>query len=566
MSGNKPHPPIEAIRPKYRRGLQGDHRRPRPSPAKRRRQHKEGLHRAQTLRARYARIPKDIATHRLNIDPLYPPVRQIRRKFNAAIIEAVSEEVDKLLTNDSIRESKYPQWVANMVMIKKKNGKWRMCVDFTDLNKACPKDSFLLPYIDQLIDATAGHELLSFLDAYSGYNQILMAEEDQEKMTFITHQGTYCYKVMSFGLKNAGATYQRLVTEMFKEQLGKTTEVYIDDMLVKSAKKEDYISHLKEAFEILRRYGMKLNPEKCAFGVASGKFLGFLVSQRGIEVNPDQIKAIDTIHKVLTSKKQVQKLTGRIVALSRFISRSSDRCHKFFNVLRKYHELQWNEECIDALRKLKTYMSSPPLLVKADPGECLLVYLAVSKVAVNESWSAKTKRLQRYQSKIRKLVPEFDECHLDQIPKAQNMEADGLAKLAAATKNINKESVITLLHSAIDHIEILYLNLTWDWRNRIVSYLPDGILPQDKKEAKKLRVQAARYSLVNHDLYKSTFGGPLAKCLGPHQTRQVLEEVHEGHCGAHTGNRALVRYLIRAGYYWPTMKKEAADYVRRYEQ
>ncbi|XP_019253950.1 PREDICTED: uncharacterized protein LOC109232649 [Nicotiana attenuata] len=94
----------------------------------------------------------------------------------------------------------------------------------------------------------------------------------------------------------------------------------------------------------------------------------------------------------------------------------------------------------------------------------------------------------------------------------------------------------------------------------------DGILPQDKKEAKKLRVQAARYSLVNHDLYKRTFGGPLAKCLGPHQTRQVLEEVHEGHCGAHIGNRALVRCLIRAGYYWPTMKKEAADYVRRCEQ
>nr|XP_016513555.1 PREDICTED: RNA-directed DNA polymerase homolog [Nicotiana tabacum] len=190
-------------------------------------------------------------------------------------------------------------------MVKKKNGKWRMCVEFTELNKACPKDSFPLPHIDQLIDATAGHELLSFLDAYSGYNKILMAEDDQEKTTFITHRGTYCNKVMSFGLKNAGATYQRLVTKMFKEQLGKTMEVYIDDMLVKSAKKEDHIGHLKEAFEILRQYGMKLNPEKCAFGVTSRKFLGFLVSQMGIEVNPDQIKAIDAIPEILTSKKQV---------------------------------------------------------------------------------------------------------------------------------------------------------------------------------------------------------------------------------------------------------------------
>ncbi|XP_075096235.1 uncharacterized protein LOC142174352 [Nicotiana tabacum] len=184
-------------------------------------------------------IPKDSTTNNLNVDPLYPPVRQMRRKFNAAINEAVSEEVEKLLANGSIRESKYPQWVANVVMVKKKNGKWRMC-------------SFPLPHIDQLIDATAGHELLSFLDAYSGYNQIMMAEEDQEKTTFITHQGTYCYKVMPFGLKNAGATYQRLVTKMFKERLGKTMEVYIDDMFVKSAKKEDHIDHLKEGLGILR--------------------------------------------------------------------------------------------------------------------------------------------------------------------------------------------------------------------------------------------------------------------------------------------------------------------------
>ncbi|XP_019256434.1 PREDICTED: uncharacterized protein LOC109234841 [Nicotiana attenuata] len=174
-----------------------------------------------------------------------------------------------------------------------------MCVDFTDLNKACLKDSFLAPRIDQLIDATVGHELLSFLDAYSGYIQILIEEEDQEKTTFITHRGTYCYRVVPFGLKNVGATYQRLVTKMFNDQLDKT----VDDMLVKSKRKEDHIDHLKEAFDILRRYGMKLNLKKCAFGVTSGKFLGFLVSQRGIEVNPDQIIAIEGIPENLTSKK-----------------------------------------------------------------------------------------------------------------------------------------------------------------------------------------------------------------------------------------------------------------------
>ena len=145
------------------------------------------------------------------------------------------------MTAGFIREVYYPEWRANVVLVKKANGKWRMCVDFTDLNKACPKDSFPLPRIDQLMDSTAGHKLLTFMDAFSGYNQIKMAEEDQEKTAFITSQGLYCYKVMPFGLKNAGATYQRLVNKMFSQQIGRNMEVYVDDMLVKS---KEELAHL----------------------------------------------------------------------------------------------------------------------------------------------------------------------------------------------------------------------------------------------------------------------------------------------------------------------------------
>ena len=121
----------------------------------------------------------------------------------------------------------YPEWLANIVLVKKANGKWRMCVDFTDLNKACSKDSFPLPRIDQLVDSTTGHKLLTFMDTFSGYNQIKMAEEDQEKTSFIMSQGLYCYKVMPFGLKNIGATYQRLVNKMFSKQIGRNMEVYV---------------------------------------------------------------------------------------------------------------------------------------------------------------------------------------------------------------------------------------------------------------------------------------------------------------------------------------------------
>ena len=147
---------------------------------------------------------------------------------------------------------------------------------------------FPLPRIDYLVDNASGHQLLSFMDAFSGYNQIMMAEEDREKTTFITESGTYYYRVMPFGLKNVGTTYQRLVNKLFKHQIGRNIEVYVDDMLVKSTKENDHAKDLRETFEVLKRYSMKLNPQKCVFGVTTGKFLGFMVTNRGIEANSDK--------------------------------------------------------------------------------------------------------------------------------------------------------------------------------------------------------------------------------------------------------------------------------------
>lgn len=154
-------------------------------------------------------ISPDIASHTLNIDPRYIPVKQKRRGMDPERSAALKEEVDKLKTNGFIGDAQYPEWVSNPVLVQKPNGKWRTCIDYSDLNKACPKDSFPLPRIDQLVDSTAGHELLSFMDAYSGYNQIPMHVPDQEHTSFVTDLGLYCYKVRPFGLKNAGATYQR---------------------------------------------------------------------------------------------------------------------------------------------------------------------------------------------------------------------------------------------------------------------------------------------------------------------------------------------------------------------
>ena len=207
-------------------------------------------------------------------------------------------------------------------MVKKANEKWRMCVDFTNLNKAYPKDSYPLPRIDQLVDSTAGHKLLSFMDAFSGYNQIRMDEADQEKTSFVTSQSLLCYEVMPFGLKNTRATYQRLVNHMFCPQIGRNVEVHMDDMLVKSLDEGKHLDDMQETFNTLRRYSMKLNPSKRVFGVTSGKFLRFMVSHRGIEANPEKIKEILDM-KPPQNIKEVQSLTGRVATLNRFVFQSN---------------------------------------------------------------------------------------------------------------------------------------------------------------------------------------------------------------------------------------------------
>ena len=255
-------------------------------------------------------------------------------------------------------------------------------MDYTDLNDGCPKDSFPLPRIDQIVDASAGHDMLSFLDAFSGYHQIPIHPPNAEKTSFIMPHGLYCYNVMPFGLKNVGATYQMLVTKMFRPLFGTTMEVYIDDMLVKSKQRPDHATHLQQAFDLLREYGMKLNPIKCAFGVSVGKFLGFMVTQRGIEANPAQLKTI-LQSPAPSSKKGIQQLTGRLAALGRFISRSTDRLKPFFTTLRGANRAEWNEECDKALVAIKQYLTEPPILVSSEAGDTLYLYLAASDIVVS---------------------------------------------------------------------------------------------------------------------------------------------------------------------------------------
>ncbi|XP_034219224.1 uncharacterized protein LOC117630638 [Prunus dulcis] len=729
-------------------------------------------------------IDPNIICHRLHVNPACKPVAQKRRNFAPERVAIIEVEIDKLLATGFIEEVSYSEWLANVVIVaKQEKSEWRVCVDYTDLNKACPKNNFPLPRIDQLVDSTSGNQLLSFMDAYSGYNQIMMHEDDKAKTSFIIERGTYCYKVMPFGLKNAGATYQRLVNKIFKEQIGKTMEVYVDDMLVKAPKRADHIGNLAESFSLLRQYRMKLNPSKCTFGVSSGRFLGYLVTQRGIEAHPRQIKAILEM-KSPSTVKEIQSLTSRAAALNRFLSRSTDKCRPFFKALKKGQRDKWDEECEVAFQNLKTYLTSPPMLSKPVPGEDLFVYLAVSNSAIssalireelgaqhpvfytskalldaetrypkleklilalvvsarklrpyyqahrvivmtdfplrsilhspdasqrlmkwaielsqydllyrpktaikaqaladfvaeftpsaekeklvnqkkesskadgtsaepsqpNDMWQlrvdeasnqkgagagvviitpdgtlleqaitlgfpasnneaeyeallaglrlakelaikklaiysdsqlitnqasgeymAKHPRMILYLDKVQELLKAFPTFTIQQVPRAENAHADALASLGSALDTQFRRSIPVehLDRPSIEEIELIdtmQIDEDPSWQDPIIDYLTNGNLPTDKSEARKVQQKAARYYMHGNKLIRRSYSGPHLTCIKYPQTLEVLCKIHDGECGNHSGGRSLAQKALNIGYFWPTMRHDSAEYVKK---
>ncbi|KAL0308879.1 UNVERIFIED_CONTAM: Transposon Tf2-12 polyprotein [Sesamum radiatum] len=322
-----------------------------------------------------------VAVHHLSVKKGARPVKQGQRRFRPELIPLIKGEVNRLIEVGFIQEVKYPMWISSIVPVRKKNGQIRVCVDFMDLNNACPKDDLPLPIAELMIDATTGHEALSFMDGSSGYNQIRMAPADEELTAFRTPKGIYCYKVMPFGLKNAGATYQRAMQKIFDDMLHKNIECYVDDLVVKSKKRENHFHDLRKVFERLRRYQLKMNPSKCAFGVTSEKFLGFIVRQRGIEIEQAKIDAILRMPEP-RNIHELKSLQGKLAYLRRFISNLAGRCQPFSRLMKKDIPFQWGEACDKAFKSIKSYLMKPPVLVAPVPGRPLILYVAAQERSV----------------------------------------------------------------------------------------------------------------------------------------------------------------------------------------
>nr|GEW85056.1 reverse transcriptase domain-containing protein [Tanacetum cinerariifolium] len=260
-----------------------------------------------------------------------------------------------------------------------------MCVDFKDLNKACPKDGYPLPEIDRKVESLYEYPYKCFMDAYKGYHQIKMAEEDEEKTAFITSQRILCYSKMPFGLKNVGATYQCLVDKAFQKQIDRNLKVYVDDLVIKSRTKKEVIRDIEETFKTLQKINMKLNPKKCAFGMREGTFLGYKVDADGLRVCPDKVKVVLDLPS-LKCLKVVQKLNGKLASLNRFLSKSAENSLPFFKMLKKCtkkSDFQWTPKAEGAFKEMKQSIAELPMLTTLKEKEELIMYLAAAKEAIS---------------------------------------------------------------------------------------------------------------------------------------------------------------------------------------
>ncbi|KAK1686779.1 hypothetical protein QYE76_047627 [Lolium multiflorum] len=269
--------------------------------------------------------------------------------MRAEILEEVKKEIEKMLAAGFIRPCRYAEWISSIVPVEKKDGRWRVAIDFRDLNRATPKDEYPMPVAETLINAAAGHKVLSFMDGNAGYNQIFMAPEDIHKTAFRVPGavGLFEYVVMTFGLKNAGATYQRAMNYIFHDLIGKLVEIYIDDVVVKSVSMEGHLDDLRRILDRTRKFGLRMNPKKCAFGVTAGQFLGFLVHERGIEIGLKSQEAVRTMQPP-TTKKELQRLI----------------------------------EQQQAFDEIKRYLTTPPVLVPPQQDKPFYIYLSVADTSI----------------------------------------------------------------------------------------------------------------------------------------------------------------------------------------
>jgi ribonuclease HI len=315
----------------------------------------------------------EVIQHKIPLNKDTKPFRQKLRSFNPLLLPTMEKEIKKLLDARIIIPLRYSEWIANLVPVRKKNGEIRLCVDFRNLNKCSRKDNYPLPKMEHMLQKVSGSKVMSFIDGFSGYNQIAVHPEDREKTAFTTPWGTFMYEKMPFGLMNAGATFQRAMDIAFIGEKDKFVLIYLDDITVFSNSHELHLQHLRKTFLKCRKYGISLNPKKSNFALKEGKLLGHIVSEEGVKIDPKRVEAIRNL-SLPRSKKDIQSFLGTINFVRRFIGNFAELTKNITAMLRKDSEIKWTEAARQSFNDIKEAITTAPVLISPDFSKTFYIF------------------------------------------------------------------------------------------------------------------------------------------------------------------------------------------------
>jgi transposase InsO family protein len=512
---------------------------------------------------------------------------------------------------------RYSSWMSNLVVVRKKNGDIRLCVDFRNLNQLSLKDNYPLPNMEHLLQRVTGAGMMSMLDGFSGYNQVLLKREDQLKTTFTTPWGTFMYLRMSFGLMNAGATFQRAMDFSFRDLIQKIIEIYQDDLTVVSKDRKDHLSHLRIVFERCRKYGISLNPKKSVFGIDEGKLLGHVASQGGVSIDPERVQSIKDVRPP-ANRKSLQSFLGKINFIRRFVPNFAERIKPLSALLKKDVAFRWDNKTNKSFEDIKDAISQAPVLINPDFSRDFIIFSFASQDTIagvlmqkdvddyehpvafmskvlrdselNYSITEKqayalVKSLKHFRNyvgynKIKAYVPypavkdvlsqqdcmgtrgkwvsKIQEYDLE-IKPTKIIKGQGLAQMLTESNQeaiqMGESEQINVMISELEHDE---------WYSDIVYYLKNLSCPDHLVDYKRraLRLKAMKYCLTEDGLGWRNPDGVILRCVNKEEAKKLLEELHSGYCGGHFAARTTAHKILRAGYYWPTLFSDTHQHVR----
>ncbi|CAL8167574.1 unnamed protein product [Prunus armeniaca] len=560
-------------------------------------------------------ISPTICMHRILMEDGVKPTIDAQRRLNPIMKEVVRTEVMKLLDAGMIYPISDSKWVSATQVVPKRSGitvvkndnnelvptrlttGWRMCVDYRKINTGTRKDHFPLPFTDQMLERLAGRAFYCFLDGYSGYNQIPVAPEDQEKTTFTCPFGTFAYRRMPFGLCNAPATFQRCMMSIFSGLVEQVVEVFMDDFSVFGDSFDECLNNLSLVLDRCIKTNLVLNWEKCHFMVKQGIVLGHLISNRGIEVDKAKIDVIAKLPPP-TAVKSVRSFLGHAGFYRRFIKDFSKISRPLCNLLAKDAPFVFDDACLEAFNKLKTLLTTAPIIAAPNwslpfelmcdasdyavgalnyattEKELLAVvfalekfrsYLVGAKVIVYTDHAALKYLLSKKDAKPRLirwilLLQEFD-LEIRDKKGSENVVADHLSRLIVP---ISAEADLLPLNESFPDEQLFAAHIISPWFADLVNYLARGVLHPDFtfQQKKKFLAEAKYYFWDEPYLYKYCSDQVIRRCIPEEEHESVLKFAHQYACGGHFGPKRTAAKILQSGLFWPTLFRDANSWCR----